>query len=235
MEQHLPDMQEGDIFYTQYDQQYHFYKLLRRDDRIGAFHVLSYATLDELPPMYDTSALTISIYHLPMHAESFIGATRWCNSPVTDDELIGYYTYMGGDDAEFEAKAEKAEGYYAEAYLLTDQGKLEEAIETYSKAVDLIPEFHEAIDNRAFCKMDLGRWQDAIADFELSLSVHPDSLLAEFSIGECYYRMGDLAHAHWQFEKCVKLDPSHQVSRDFLQRTAELMRNAAEGSERTSE
>jgi hypothetical protein len=44
------------------------------------------------------------------------------------------------------------------AYQLTDMKKHELAMEEYSKAIDLVPQFLEAIDNRAFCKMDLGRW-----------------------------------------------------------------------------
>lgn len=47
---------------------------------------------------------------------------------------------------------------------LTDEKKLFEAIDSYSKAIDLFPPFFEAIDNRAFCKMDLGMWAEAIED-----------------------------------------------------------------------
>ncbi len=220
----FPDLQEGDIFYTEYDGKFHLYKLLKQEDD-DTFHVLSYQPLDELPGKYGTDDLSVNVYHLPMHKESFVGAQFLAHTIVTDDDLIGFHTYM---DAmfDFDEAAKKATEYYHEAYTLTDQGKLEDAILTYGKAIELIPEFFEAIDNRAFCKMDLERWRDAIEDFRLSLEVNPNSLLAEFSIGECFYRLGEFAKAKEQFEKCVKIDPAHQVSKDFLLKSEEMMRSA---------
>jgi tetratricopeptide (TPR) repeat protein len=216
------EFKEGDVFYTRYDGKYHLYKLLKYDEAAGGYHVMSYKALDELPGKYGIDDLEVSIYHIPMHKESFTGAEFYTHSPVTDDDLIGYYTYLG-DDADFEKASMMATELYHEAYMLTNERKYAAAIEKYSKAIELIPEFHEAIDNRAFCKMDLGMWRDAIEDFMLSLQVNPGSLLAEFSIGECYYRLGEFAKAKEQFEKCVAIDPAHQVSKDFLIRTEELM------------
>jgi tetratricopeptide (TPR) repeat protein len=224
----LPELKEGDIFYTYYDGQYHLYKLLKHDASMDAYHVLSYKPLPELPGKYSIDVLEVNIYHLPMHKESFVGAKFLTHTVVSADDLIGYHTYFDSMEEDYDEAAHKATEYYHEAYTLTDQGRLEEAITVYSKAIELIPEFFEAIDNRAFCKMDLGRWSDAIEDFKLSLKVNPDSLLAEFSIGECYYRLGEFAKAKEQFEKCVKLDPAHQVSKDFLLKSEELMNSSAE-------
>lgn len=224
----IPELQEGDVFYTQYDGKFHLYKLLKHETEIDAYHVLSYKPLNELPGKYAVDDLEVNIYHLPMHRESFTGATFFTHTVVSADDLIGYHTYLDSIEEDYDEAAQKATEYYHEAYTLTDQGKLEEAIVAYSKAIDLIPDFFEAIDNRAFCKMDMARWRDAIEDFKLSLQVNPDSLLAEFSIGECYYRLGEFAKAKDQFEKCVKLDPTHQVSKDFFLKSEELMKSAGE-------
>lgn len=225
----IPELQEGDIFYTEYNGQYHVYKLLRKDEAEETFHVLGYAPLDEAPTLIKLPGLEINLYHAPVHAAGFTNATFLVHSKVTEDELIGYYEYQRRTDNDFETIAKKATGYYHEAYLLTDQEKYEAAIEAYSRAIELVPTFFEAIDNRAFCKMDLGRWRDAIEDFTLSLQVNPGSLLAEFSIGECYYRLGEFEKAKLQFEKCVRLDPAHQVSKDFLLKTIDII-NSSNGS-----
>jgi tetratricopeptide (TPR) repeat protein len=70
--------------------------------------------------------------------------------------------------------------------------------------------------------MDLGKWTDAIEDFKLSLSVNPKSLLAEFSIGECFFKMGDYKNAIKQFQKAIDIDPAHQAPRDFLKKAIDL-------------
>jgi tetratricopeptide (TPR) repeat protein len=222
---HVHELQEGDIFYTEYDGQFHLYKLLRKDTEGETFHVLGYAPLSEEPDLSMLAELEIRYYHAPIHQESFSDTTFLINVPVTEDELIGFYEYQKEMDSQFEKIAKEATAYYQQAYLLTDEGKYADAIEMYSKAIALIPTFHEAIDNRAFCKMDLGRWRDAIEDFNLSLQVNPDSLLAEFSIGECYYRLGAFEKARDQFRRCLQIDPAHQVSKDFLVKAEELLKN----------
>jgi len=219
----IPQLQEGDIFYTEYDGQYHIYKLLKKDEVEETFHVLGYTPINEEPTLGKLYQLEVGFYHAPIHPESFADATLLMHSNVTDDELIGYHEYLRQAESDFEHIAHEATELYQQAYDLTDEGKYEEAIAAYSKAIELLPTFYEAIDNRAFCKMDLGRWSDAIKDFQLSLKVNPHSLLAEFSIGECYYRLGNFIKAKEQFEKCVKLDPAHQVSKDFLLKTIEII------------
>lgn len=224
----LQDFREGDIFFTSYNDKFYIYKLLRKEGDDG-FHVLSYVPVPELPG--DFSRLQVNIYHLPMHRESFVSAQLLAHEEVTDDELIGYYEYMHQHENDFEEAATRATEYYHEAYLLTEQGKIEEAIEKYSKAVELVPSFFEAIDNRAFCKMDLGRWREAIADFRLSLEVNPGSLLAEFSIGECYFRLGEFPQALAQFERCVELDPRHELSLELVRKTTEIIAGQANDKE----
>jgi tetratricopeptide (TPR) repeat protein len=220
----IPDLREGDVFYTEYDGRYHVYKLLKKDEAEETFHVLCYAALNEKPSLDTLDRLEVNIYHTPIHSESFTDATFLVHTTVTDDELIGYHEYQRIMESNFEEAIRQATEYYKMAYQLTDEGKTGEAIEHYSKAINLVPTFYEAIDNRAFCKMDLGRWLDAIEDFRLSLHVNPGSLLAEFSIGECYYRLGEFAKAKQQFEKCLELDPYHQVSKDCLLKSEERMR-----------
>jgi len=213
-------LSEGDIFYTFRNNQYHLYKLLKIDE-YDTFHVLGYAPLDELPPKEKINDLEIQIYHFPIAPTGFPGSKIFAKSTVTDEDMTGYRTYLEMMQ-EDNARLEEADKLYKKAYYLTDEKKHEEAIANYSKAIELVPSFFEAIDNRAFCKMDLARWSEAIQDFKQSLEVNPNSALAEFSIGECYFRLGNYGEAKKQFKKALSIDPDHKGAKLFLQKVIEL-------------
>jgi tetratricopeptide (TPR) repeat protein len=213
---------EGDIFYTQYSNQYHIYKLLVFDNDFDCYHVLSYQPVKTLPNIENVSDLEVFVYHSPIDKNGFKDAKLLTTAKVTCDDLIGYHEYLR-QTQEPNYYIPIANQYYQAGLILTDEKKHYDAIDAYSKAVDLVPNFFEAIDNRAFCKMDLGLWTEAIEGFHESLEVNPKSLLAEFSIGECYLKLGNYQKAKEQFEKAIKIDPTHQALRDFLKKVNELL------------
>lgn len=212
---------EGDILYTFFEKQFHIYKLLKVDNEFSVYHVLCYKPVDQLPDAEKMNELDISVYHTPIAADGFEGAKVLSKGTLSDDDFMGYFEYLKQTN-NVDELVRIANNYYKEAYRLTDLKEHEAAIQKYSIAIDLIPNFYEAIDNRAFCKMDLARWNEAIEDFKLSLSVNPVSLLAEFSIGECYFKMGDYKNAIKQFEKAIEIDPTHPAPQDFLKRAREM-------------
>jgi tetratricopeptide (TPR) repeat protein len=65
--------------------------------------------------------------------------------------------------------------------------------------------------------MDLGLYTEAIEHFKISLQEEPSSFLAEFSIGECYFKMGDFENAIKQFKIANFIEPSHPAPGLFLE------------------
>lgn len=54
-------------------------------------------------------------------------------------------------------------------------------------------------------------------------------MLAEFSMGECYFKMSDYQNAKLQFEKAHQIDPGHEAPRQFLNKVNEIInRNNSE-------
>ncbi|MBL7997850.1 MAG: tetratricopeptide repeat protein [Candidatus Kapabacteria bacterium] len=211
----ITDFSVGDIIYTKTDSKFNLYKLLAIDTEFECYHILTYSPIDNLPSLTDIDKLSIFVYHSPFDKKAFANATLLTNQSLIASDLIGYHEYLRQtQDLSFYVTI--ANSYYKAGLALTDQKKHYDAIDSYSKAIDLFPQFFEAIDNRAFCKMDLGLWTDAIEDFKLSLQHNPNSLLAEFSIGECYFKIGDYDNARRQFEIAHSIDPNHQAPRQFL-------------------
>jgi tetratricopeptide (TPR) repeat protein len=216
------EFEEGDIFYSFLDNKYQLYKLLKVDADSNTYHVMCYAGIDALPKPNEVKDLEVLVYHAPIDKDGFEKPVYFYKQRVTADDLTGYHEYLKQThDAGFLVALAKK--YYQSAYQLTDAKKHDLAIDEYSKAIDLIPQFFEAIDNKAFCKMDLGRWADAIEDFEASLVVNPRNFVAEFSIGECYLRLKDGVKAKEHLERAIAIDPTHPQAKEFLKKAVKMI------------
>jgi tetratricopeptide (TPR) repeat protein len=217
----MREFEEGDIFYSFLDDQYHLFKLLKFDRERSTCHVLCYSPLRELPEETADFHPEIVVYHAPIDKNGFEKPTWLTNQTLTSNDLIGFHEYLR-ETQPIDVVIGTADGYYKKAYSFTNENHFELAINEYSKAIDLVPGFFEAIDNKAFCKMSLGLWNEAIKDFSQSLSVKTNNLAAEFSIGECYLNLKDFDKAKEQFEKALRIDPTHQASKDFLKKVMKL-------------
>ena len=137
------------------------------------------------------------------------------NTRVTNQDLLGYYEYIRysynlGDNT---IEAMKC---FREAYHLTDDKKLEQAIEEYTKAIQLKFDYYEALDNRAFCYMNLGDFEKAKKDFEKSLQIERNNFIAVFSLGECCYKLKNNSLAKKYFQKAIKMRPKHTKTKEYL-------------------
>jgi len=208
---------EGNIFYTKNDNQFYIYKLLVNEINNDCYHVLTYSPLDQVPTIKDIDNLKILVYHSPIDKNGFDNPTLLTNTSIESKDLVGYHEYLKQTQNP-DYYISIANNYYKNGYSLTTDGNHLQAIDEYSKAIDLFPQFFEAIDNRAFCKMDLGMFKEAIEDFNLSLKGNPNSLLPEFSIGECYFKMKNYSKAKEHFEIAHNIDPENKTPLIFLEK-----------------
>ena len=209
------DFREGDVFYTEKNDKYHVHKLLKIDMETNTFHVKSYAESNSIPQPNELKNLDVKIHHSPIIGSGFTRPKLIVNQPVVESDLEGYFVYIKSTQNVSEI-VKCAKGFYQQAHELTKQKDHEAAIRKYTSAIELMPNFYEAIDNRAFCHMDLGNWNEAIQGFKQSLQVNPNSLLAIFSIGECYFESGQFSEAKPYFEKATDIDPNHPKPKEFL-------------------
>ena len=79
--------------------------------------------------------------------------------------------------------------------VLKDQGKLEEAIESYNKALSLKPDYAEVYNNMGNILTDQGKLEEAIETYKKALSLKPDyttahrnlSLIKKYSIEDEHF------------------------------------------------
>ena len=214
--------EEGDVFYTEKEKTYSLFKVLKYDSKFETLHVKGYEEVDKLPNQKELKSLSVMIHHFPVAKTGFEDPIFLFKTVVEEEDLEGYFLYIK-ETNKIDEIVKYAQQYYQVAHQLTDRQLYEEAIANYSKAIDLFPNFFEAIDNRAFCHMDLGHWREAIEGFEQSLVVNPNSLSAVFSIGECYLRLKNYPKAKEYFEKAIEINPNHEKPKEFLRITEGLM------------
>jgi tetratricopeptide (TPR) repeat protein len=188
-------------------------------DSTESAHCRTYVSTASRPELAAVRNLKVLLRHAPIAAASFReGWELLGNQKVEREEFDGFIVYLKNTDfsryLEFTGQDSKkvvaeAGEHYRRGYALGEQKKRIEAIEEYGKAIDLFPLFYEAIDNRAFTYMELGRWRDALSDFEESLRVEPDGYTAFFSRGECLLRLREFAAAEKQFSEGITKFPEH--------------------------
>ena len=223
----------GDVLVQRGEADWSAVKIVSMDllpDGTKVAHVLFYEASQERPTLASSAALSPRILHVPMDAEVFsTGWERLGNLPVTDGELSGFNAYLKQTDfprylEETGLSAEEivaaANRNYQRGNALSEAGDHAGAIAAYDQAIELFPLFFEAIDNRAFSYMDLGRYDLALEGFEASLRVEPNGIAAFFSRGECLLRLGRLDEAEAVFREGEDRFPSKRsMFSEFLQLT----------------
>ena len=224
-----PRFVAGDVFYTTLGPEYHLFKVLAVDEQLDCYHVRCYVPVAAVPTAAEVAGLPVAVGHSPIAADGFGDPVLLTHEPVQAHELEGYRYYLQAmqgasapaDSADSgDSDVDQAIEYFNQGLALSDENRHWDAIAAYAKAAELVPLFYEALDNRAFCFMDLGRWREAIAGFEQSLAVNPVSSLAEFSIGECHFNLGEDALAQARFEKALEIDPGYPLPAEWLQKLA---------------
>ena len=229
-------LKAGDLIAVERADGWSAIKILAMDewpDGSSAAHCLIYQPAPAKPSLASLRQAPVLAFHAPIDGGSF-GAEwqRLGNETPTAQELSGFVEYLrltdfpryleftGQDAAQIVGAANQ---HYAQANALAEQGRRQDAIAEYGRAIELFPLFFEAIDNRAFAEMELGRYDRALQDFERSLQVNPDGTAAFFSRGECLMQLGQLEAAEAVFEQGLARFPEQRdLFAEFLHRVRGL-------------
>jgi Flp pilus assembly protein TadD len=92
-------------------------------------------------------------------------------------------------------------------YKFLQQGRLDEAIAHYAKAVELKPDYVEANTHLGNCLFQKGRLDEAITHYQKALQIKPDYAPAHNSLGNALMREGKVDEAITHYRKALQLDP----------------------------
>lgn len=107
--------------------------------------------------------------------------------------------------AEKAAKEAQANSYFAQAVSVNDPSK---AIDLYTKAIELKPDFVVAFYNRGIEKSKLNKYEGELEDYNQAIKLKSDFTFAYFNRGNVKVKLGDFPGALIDFSKVIELDPN---------------------------
>lgn len=145
--------------------------------------------------------------------------------------LIAACILLGGSQvtlaqAPTEAAKDKARALNLDAIKLQSEGKLNEAVGLYKRAIELYPQAGAYHNNFAVLLKDLNRWEEAEVEARTALKLKPERADYYFNLGIILNGVKKYEEAAKQFSKAVEIDASDVESRfrlaEILQRNSKF-------------
>lgn len=112
---------------------------------------------------------------------------------------------------------------------LLQQGRPEEAITEFQRAVEVDPEYAAAHLNLGYAYDRQGQIEEAVAEYRKAIELEPGNVFAHNNLGVLYNKKGLYDEAIAEFEKALRLDP---VNATVLRNLENAKKNKATVQER---
>ena len=120
---------------------------------------------------------------------------------------------------EYEVLRERGNAYY-------DEGNYDQAIEDYTAALRIKPDYYRAQSNRGYMYYSKGDYDSAIEDYTVALRIKPDDVLSLYWRGNAYYYKGNYDRAIKDLETVLKIDQNYFNTRELLEEIRQIKAGA---------
>jgi protein O-mannosyl-transferase len=100
--------------------------------------------------------------------------------------------------------------------LLYHQGRLDEAIAHYQKALQINPDNAEAHINLGTDLLKKGRVDEAIAQYQMGAKIKPDFAEAHYNLGNALLQKGSVSEAITQYQTALQINPDNADAHNDL-------------------
>lgn len=123
------------------------------------------------------------------------------------------------------ARRQRAEAreHYTLATKLAADGKEDEALAEYRKALELDDKLYAAWNNMGQLLMGQKNYADAVAAFQIAANIEPSDPRPHYNIGLAYQRVGWAQDAYHSYEQSLSRDPNYIPAMRGLTRSAEML------------
>lgn len=94
----------------------------------------------------------------------------------------------------------------------------------FRKAVDILPDYPDALSNLGRAEADMGNYSQALPYLQRAVQLAPDSAVFHANLGAVLGQMGRLSEARMETERALSLDPNYAPARANLERLTRLQK-----------
>ena len=96
--------------------------------------------------------------------------------------------------------------------ILQAQGKLDQAISHYRRALEVNPNYAEAHSNLGLCMFARGRSKEALSYYRNAIEIEPTYTIAYVNLANALLEQGDTDEALRNYRQALQLSPNHAVA-----------------------
>lgn len=113
--------------------------------------------------------------------------------------------------------------HYNAASQLHLDGKDEEALAEYRKALELDDQLYAAWNNMGQLLMSKGNYADAVSAYQIASGIEPTDPRPEYNIGIAYKKVGWAQDSYDHFKIAIERDPTYLPALHGIIRSAEML------------
>jgi tetratricopeptide (TPR) repeat protein len=140
-----------------------------------------------------------------------------CMRKVFLSLLVALLTYsLAGCLPSFDAEAEE---HFWQGIEYTRQGNNDSAMEEFTKAIEIDPDYYYAYYNRALAYYKKGEFENSLSDYNKAIELNPDNPYWTIERGFLHMKLGDREKAIIDLERSQELG----VPYEYRQRVEEAL------------
>ncbi|MBI3734995.1 tetratricopeptide repeat protein [Candidatus Sumerlaeota bacterium] len=133
----------------------------------------------------------------------------WRQTAIYKDQATLFASNIGKNDKAWLAHCHLA-------YSLSNQGRYDEAIPYYKRAIELNPDYADAFGSYGFALLQSGKVDEAIEKIIRAIEIEPEKPDAWNNLGVALLQKGERQDAKEAFQKAIRFRPSYIDALDNL-------------------
>ncbi|MBI3239342.1 MAG: hypothetical protein HYZ43_10970 [Flavobacteriia bacterium] len=195
---------EGDVFFQLENGEFTVYKVVQLGENNRLF-VQAYWPVDTEPTAENWQSLDLrtACESLQLHDEQQVVILT--NESVSGEELEEYTNFKRIETG-LKQRAENLVVLLDRGEVLLQEGKIKEALSVFTEATSYSKYDYRIFDKRGYCLLKLGRYSEAIADLEHSLTIQPEGKETLLHCAEAYDQTQQFEKSQLKMEQFRRLD-----------------------------